>query len=88
MALLRELQVSSEKDYDKYWIWTKIAFSFSPTTQFNILTKVGICITSALSGFGVVNMPFMFFQYYDPTISNIKKSNIEDDIKAVMDDIK
>ena len=88
MALLNELQTSLPKDYDKFWIWTKIAFSFSPTTQFNILTKVGICITSALSGFSVVNMPFLFFQYYDPAISNIKKSAIEDDIKTVMDDIK
>ena len=55
--------------------------------QFNVLCKAGICIISALSGFSVVNMPFFFFQYYDPEINNINKGHIEDQIKFVWKDL-
>jgi hypothetical protein len=85
--LLREVYLTHRDDYPTMWIWTKIYLSLSPTTQFNILSKVGIFIISALSGFSVVNTPFFFFQYYDPTITNIKKGRIEDDLRAVWEDV-
>ena len=85
--LLREVYLTHKDDYNTMWIWTKIYLSLSPTTQFNILSKVGIFIISALSGFSVVNTPFFFFQYYDPTITNIKKGRIEDDLRAVWEDV-
>lgn len=84
LVLLLMFEVSlnlKEEEYYNQWIWKKLALSCSPTMQFNVLSKAGICIISALSGFSAVNMPFFFFQYYDPAINNIIKVHIEDQIK-------
>lgn len=86
--LYNEVSNQEEDKKAKSWFIMKCYMAFNATTQFNILSKFGVCIISALSGFSVVNMPFFFFQYYDPTITNIKKGRIEDDIRNIWQDIR
>lgn len=61
---------------------------FTATVQFNYVSKIGVGIISALSGFSIVYMPFEFFRYYDPMITQINKRKIEEDISTLLDKIK
>lgn len=61
---------------------------FSATNQFNFISKIGVCIIAALSGFSMVKIPFNYWRRYDSLVININKSRIEDDISATMEEIR
>lgn len=60
----------------------------NPTIQFNFVSKIGVGIISALSGFSIVYLPFEFFRYYDPLITHINKAQIEKDMAVILEEIK
>ena len=64
-------------------LWTIV----SVNNQFNFISKIGVCIISALSGFGCVFMPFEYFRYFNPLISKINKEKIEDDMRIIISEI-
>lgn len=72
---------------DTYFLFN-ISGIFSPGVQFNFISKIGVGIISMLSGFSIVYLPFEFFRYYDPLITQINKSKIEDDMAAIIEEIK
>ena len=61
---------------------------FSTAVQFNCISKIGVGIISALSGFSIVYMPFEFFRYYNPLITKINKSNIEEELNSHLEQIR
>lgn len=61
---------------------------FSAAAQFNFVSKIGVGIISFLSGFSIVYMPFEYFRYYDPLITQINKQNIEETMQNILDDIR
>lgn len=68
-------------------VLNKIYYSvhlMKPDVQFNLITKVGVCMISVLSGFGCVNFPFQMFRYYNPLVTQINKENIENDMKSLI----
>lgn len=82
--LAREVCINNK--LEKTW-YNMLAFStyiLRPDSQFNFLSKIGVCMISTLSGFGCVYMPFQMFRYYDPLITQINKDKIEDDMRILM----
>lgn len=61
---------------------------FSASAQFNFVSKIGVGIISFLSGFSIVYMPFEYFRYFDPLITQINKQNIEETMQNILDDIR
>ena len=61
---------------------------WSTAVQFNFISKIGVAIISVLSSFSIVYMPFQYFRYYDPLISKINKSKIEDDMASILEQIR
>lgn len=59
-------------------------YIMKPDVQFNLLSKIGVCMISTLSGFGCVYMPFQMFRYYNPLITQINKDKIEEDMRILL----
>lgn len=85
--LLREACISEGDDTSFFKKLLYLPKVFKASTQFNFISKIGVCILSALSGFGCVYMPFQFFRYYNPLITQINKEKIEDDMRVIMKEI-
>ena len=61
---------------------------FSSTNQFNFISKIGVCVIAALSGFSMARIPFNYFRRYEPELTHTIKNKIEDDISAKMEEIR
>lgn len=85
--LLREASIADGEDASIFRKLLNFPKVFKASTQFNFISKIGVCILSALSGFGCVYMPFQFFRYYNPLITQINKEKIEDDMRVIMKEI-
>jgi hypothetical protein len=82
--LSREVCVKNKVEITWMNMLSYSAYIFKPYTQFNFLSKIGVCMISTLSGFGCVYMPFQFLRYYDPLITQINKDKIEEDMRILM----
>lgn len=87
LLLLREATLTEKNHLTLFQKIFNLPKVFKASTQFNFISKIGVCILSALSGFGCVYMPFQFFRYYNPLITQINKEKIEDDIRVIMKEI-
>lgn len=85
--LLREASLQGKKATSFFGLLLYLPEITRSSTQFNFISKLGVCILSALSGFGCVYMPFQLFRYYDPLISQINKDKIEDDMRLIIKEI-
>ena len=70
------------------YYFSNISGLLNEAAQFNLISKVGVCIISSLSGFSIVYMPFEYFKYYNPLISTINKSKIQDELSAFINSIR
>lgn len=85
--LMKE-KASLEKDGNASFFILHVGGVFSAAVQFNFISKIGVGIISMLSGFSIVYLPFEYFRYYDPLITQINKSKIEEDMASILEEIK
>lgn len=60
----------------------------SPNNQFNLISRFGVCIISALSGFSCIYLPFEYFKYFNPLVTQINKERIEDDMRSILNEMR
>jgi hypothetical protein len=85
--LLKQASLEANQNPSFFGLLLYLPETAVTSTQFNFISKLGVCILSSLSGFGCVYMPFQMFRYYDPLITQINKDKIEDDMRLIVKEI-